>query len=199
MVSFELEARLDNLLATAQEETSNIDLFAPIQEKEECPICMITLPIHEEEISFSECCGKYVCSGCVCENIKTYRNQIERRVITMEEFKCAFCRQPPPKNTIKALKKLMKKNNTQAFLHMAGYYERGDGVMQSDIKALEMRIRAAELGNAQAYTLIAYQYDYGNLVGQNTPKVFEFLEIAAKKRSIPAQYACYIWGKFWKH
>ena len=30
MASLELEARLDNLLATAQEETKDIDLFAPI-------------------------------------------------------------------------------------------------------------------------------------------------------------------------
>ena len=44
MVSLELEARLDNLLSTAQAETANIDLFAPIQEKEECPICLIPLP-----------------------------------------------------------------------------------------------------------------------------------------------------------
>ena len=35
MVSLELEARLDNLLATAQEETKDIDLFAPIQERED--------------------------------------------------------------------------------------------------------------------------------------------------------------------
>jgi len=34
----ELEARLNNLLSTAQVETKDIDLFAPIEEKEECPI-----------------------------------------------------------------------------------------------------------------------------------------------------------------
>ena len=43
MVSLELEARLDNLLATAQEETA--DMFAPIPEKEECPICLLPLPL----------------------------------------------------------------------------------------------------------------------------------------------------------
>ena len=43
MVSLELEARLDNLLATAQKETADIDLFAPIPDKNECPMCMIPL------------------------------------------------------------------------------------------------------------------------------------------------------------
>ena len=45
MASLELEARLDNLLSTAQEETKDIDLFAPIPAREECPICLQILPI----------------------------------------------------------------------------------------------------------------------------------------------------------
>ena len=50
MVSLELEARLDNLLATAQEETADIDMFAPIPEKEECPICLLPLPLLNDEL-----------------------------------------------------------------------------------------------------------------------------------------------------
>ena len=38
MASSELEARLDNLLATAKKETKDIDLFAPIVDREECPV-----------------------------------------------------------------------------------------------------------------------------------------------------------------
>jgi len=45
MATLELEARLDNLLATAQTETADIDLLAPLPEREECPICLIPLPI----------------------------------------------------------------------------------------------------------------------------------------------------------
>ena len=50
--NLELEARLDNLLSTAQAETAAIDLYAPIAEREECPICMIPLPIKESETVF---------------------------------------------------------------------------------------------------------------------------------------------------
>jgi len=38
MPTLELEARVDNLLATAQAETADIDLFAPILKRDECPI-----------------------------------------------------------------------------------------------------------------------------------------------------------------
>jgi len=96
MVSLELEARIDNLLATAQEETADLDLFAPIPLKDECPICMIPLSIYEEETSFFECCGKSICAGCIWKNIKTDR----KNGVPDNKQKCAFCRQPSTKNII---------------------------------------------------------------------------------------------------
>ena len=65
--SLELEARLDNLLSTAQAETKNIDLFAPITDadREECPICLLPSPIRLDKRSFFACCGKHVCNGVV--------------------------------------------------------------------------------------------------------------------------------------
>ena len=152
MVSLELDSRLDNLLSTGQIETADIDLFTPIivADREECPLCMIPLPFRDDEIVYKICCGKQICDGC---NFKNYMNDLKNGV-PKYEMKCAFCRQPPPMNTTKALKKLMKKKNTYAFMAMAFEYESGtDGVFQSDTKSLEMRIRAAELGHAQAYTL----------------------------------------------
>jgi len=47
MTTLELGARLDNLLFTAKEETANDDLYAPILLREECPICLLPLPIKE--------------------------------------------------------------------------------------------------------------------------------------------------------
>lgn len=183
MVSLELEARLDNLLSTGQRKTANIDLFTPIQEREECPICMIPLPIEEDKIHFMVCCGKSICDGCIYKQIET---DVEKGLQKPSDFKCTFCRQPKPKNNIKALKKLMKKNNTEALVQMAIKYEEGNEVFQSNTKALEMSIKAAELGLAQAYALIAQYYDDGIVVEQNQSKVLEFLNVSAKKGSIPA-------------
>jgi len=34
-------------------------------EPEECPICMLPLPIDANHIQFQNCCGKQVCIGCI--------------------------------------------------------------------------------------------------------------------------------------
>ena len=179
--SLELEARLDNLLATAQAETADIDLFAPIPEREECPICMIPLPLREDETEFKICCGKNICIGC---SYKQSMNDKKNRVPNHKK-KCAFCRQlTHPKNKVKALKKLMKKNNSDAFMHMAKRHIQGEDIFQSNTKALEMMIRAAELGNANAFAMIGYYYLTGVAVTQNTSKALDYYEIAAKKGSV---------------
>ena len=182
MATLELEARLDNLLVTAQAETAEIDLFAPIQEREECPICMIPLPLTDRDIGFMPCCGKSICIGCDYKHLMT---EIKNRVPDHKK-KCAFCCQHEPKNTIKALKKLMKNNNPDAFMAMSSHYKEGEGVLQSDTRSLEMRINAAELGLAGAFGQIAYNYMEGIAVEQNMTKAFEFLEVAAKKGSCVA-------------
>jgi len=188
MVSSELEARLDNLLSTAQEETADIDMFAPIPLREECPICMIPLPLFGTESIFFACCGKLICKGCTYKNSLTkVKNGTPIHEILNNEMKCAFCQQLSKltyKNEIKCLKKLMKKNNIQAFRQMAGHYMRGEGVIESDTRALEMYIRAAELGDyANAFAMIG---DYYFAIEQNDLKAAKFWEISAKKGSAHA-------------
>jgi len=185
MISLELEARLDNLLCTAQAETADIDLLAPliITEREECPICLLPLPIEADGNTFFPCCGKRICNGCVFRCAKNDAN----KGIPENKQKCALCCQTTPKNLIKALKKLMKKNYPEAFLLMAKEHRSGeDGVIQSNTKSLEMYIRAAELGNAGAYTGIGIYYEGGFGVELDRSKALEFYEVAAKKGSIEA-------------
>ena len=182
MTTLELEARLGNLLSTAQEETADIDLFAAIPEREECPVCMMPHPLLEGETIFVPCCGKHICLGCIHK-----RALVEmKKGIPTHKHKCAFCCQLTPKSGVKALKKLMKKNNPLAFMVMAERYKEGDNVFQSDTKYLEMRICAAELGHAVAYADIGNCYEHGDVLNQNTSKALEFYEIAAKKGSVHA-------------
>lgn len=100
------------------------------------------------------------------------------------EHKCAFCGQltleGPPR--VKSLKKLMKRNNPRAFIEMARYYHLGNkGVMQSNTKALEMIIRAAELGDTEAFQKLGSFYHQGFSVEQDKSKALAFYEVAAKK------------------
>ena len=175
-----LQARLDNLLSTSQTETADISLFAPILEREECPICLIPLPIGEREIIFMTCCGKRICMGCVNKHVMT---EIKNGV-PIDDYKCAFCRQSvntSDKEDIKALKKLMKMNNPDAFMQMAARHKEGKGVLQSNTRALELYTRAAELDHAPAFAAIGECYNEGIAGGEDRLKAAEFWEISAKK------------------
>ena len=184
MVLLELDARLDNLLSTSQEETADIDIFAPIPDREECPICMIPLPIIEGKTFFS-CCGKMICDGCNHKSVMTEK----KKGIRIEEQKCAFCQRTLEstfKNEIKLLKRLTKKNNPHALMSMANAYRSGAEVFQSDTRALEMYICAAELGHPTAYSKVGSYYYQGIAVEQDMSKALEFWEVAAKKGCIRA-------------
>ena len=58
-------------------------LFKENQPTEECPICMIPLPINPNEVLFKTCCGKMICDGC---NYAMYMSE------EGPDDLCAFCR-----------------------------------------------------------------------------------------------------------
>ena len=117
--------------------------------------------------------------------LQTYALTDKEKGVTMDDYKCPFCQVTliSTKNNIKATKKLMKKENPKAYMTMARAYKEGEGVFQSDTKSLEMYIRAAELGFAEAYYKIAAYYGVGIVVEENMSKALAFNEIGAKKGS----------------
>src|SRR5210317_592689 len=42
-------------------------LFKDHPQNEECPICMLPLPLDRRESVFNSCCGKTICYGCAYE------------------------------------------------------------------------------------------------------------------------------------
>ena len=40
-------------------------LFKEPPPREECPICLIPLPLDASEMAFKSCCGKLICKGCI--------------------------------------------------------------------------------------------------------------------------------------
>lgn len=186
MASLELEARLENLLNTAQKETKDIDLFGSIPEKEECPICLIPLPINKDEICFMLCCAKFICQGCSYKEVLTGINNGLSEHALLNEQKCALCRQVMKgKNIMKQRKKLIKKNNANAYIQMACLYRDGEeGLIQSYTRSLEMSIKAAELDHVEAFVMIGWYYEEGIVVEEDTSKALEYYEVAAKKGSV---------------
>ena len=68
-------------------------LFKQPPPKEDCPICMIRLPMLGKGQTYMVCCGKEICNGCI--------HAFQSRATKEEDNKCPFCRTPPPNSNEK--------------------------------------------------------------------------------------------------
>ena len=139
--------------------------------REECPICMLTLPLYETHqtttgVTFHSCCGKRICHGCICAMAESGVKDL-----------CAYCRTPPENSDeeiIKRVEKLMERGNPNAFNHFAGYYEDGTmGLPQNQAKANELYLKAGELGCATAYYNLGNAYRLGRGVEVEAKHCYE--------------------------
>ena len=154
-------------------------LFKDI-EPEECPICFQPLPIHIDQTTFKSCCGKVVCNGCIY-------------AMAMSEGKdlCAFCRMPPPtsEEEIERLKKLMGKDNAEAFSNLGGHFAEGSyGLSQDYRRANELWLKAGELGCAGGYYNLGCSYRLGDGVEVDQKKAKYYFELAAMHGHIKARH-----------
>jgi len=153
-------------------------LFKEPPPQEECPICLQILPPAEKTIVES-CCGKRICNGCI------FAMQISEG-----KDLCAFCRTPNAKTDeehIKRTKKLMDKGNAEAHYMLAGCYARGmKGLPQDWAKAIELLLKAGELGSAVAYFNLGCSYVIGE--GIDKEKAEHYWELAAMGGDIDARY-----------
>ena len=67
---------------------------------EECPICMLPLPLDHAQIVFFSCCGKDICNGCIDAMIETGGKNMKL---------CPFCKTPPAESD--AEEKLKEQKN----------------------------------------------------------------------------------------
>ena len=45
-------------------------IFSPIEERDDCPLCMTILPLARADSVFMSCCGKWACSACaIVQNV----------------------------------------------------------------------------------------------------------------------------------
>jgi len=150
-------------------------------EPDECPICMLPLPIDASQMAFKSCCGKLICNGCMY-------------AMRMSEGKdlCAFCRTPPAlssKENINQIKKLMDKGNADAFNMLAGCFTHGIlGISQDWAKANELFLKAGELGCSNGYLHLGHSYDNGYGVEVDIKKAKYYYELAAMMGSVHARH-----------
>jgi TPR repeat protein len=104
------------------------------------------------------CCGKNICKGCAY-SFRKCRN----------EEKCPFCNSDRASKTdeelVDEVMKRVEANDAASICMLAGYYYQGiAGVQQDHTKAMELYVRAADLGNKNAHHNLAGVYHgKGNL------------------------------------
>jgi len=149
-------------------------LFKQPPPREECPICLLPLPLNPEEISCDDCCGKIMCAGCMYAGHT--RDSDDR-------FLCPFCRTPQLVSFEKALEMTKKRAEAGAAvsIHQLGhYYHDGEMGLQQDYdKAMELWLRAGELGHTLSYDTIGDAYYNGEGVERDEKKAKYYWELAA--------------------
>ena len=156
-------------------------LFKQPPHQEECPICLLSMPLDSGQTEFKSCCGKTICNGCIYE-------------MKMSEGKdlCAFCRTPPPSSKeekIKQLKKLMDKGNGWAYNVVAFSHATGiNNLPQDQQKANELYLKAGKLGCADAYYNLGHSYRNGNGVDMDMRTAKHYFELAAMMGQVHARH-----------
>jgi len=156
-------------------------LFKEHPPTEECPICMLPIPIDNGQSVFKSCCGKIICHGCIY-------------AMKMSEGKdlCPFCRMPPPSSDeeqSKRNKKLMDNSNSRAFHQFAGHHAHGiNGLAQDWDKANELWLKAGELGCSMAYFNLGDSYYIGRGVDMDLKKAKHYYKLAAMMGCLHARH-----------
>ena len=153
---------------------------------EDCPICLLRLPQLASGTTYSECCGKIICSGC--DNSPVFDNFGNK----ISEEKCPFCRTPAPysdKEYNKRLQKRVELGDAHAIFTLGCYYRDAlDGFPQDDDKAFKLFVRAGDLSLAAGYNDVGRAYEFGNGVEIDKKKAKYYYEIAAIGGNATARY-----------
>ena len=161
------------------------ELFKEHPPRDDCPICFLPLPFGERQATFSPCCGKVICTGCIVAMDEEARGRGKVDI-------CAFCRVTYPRSAaenIKRMQKLMEADNANAFYRMAGIYGNGyHGIPQDYRKAIELWLRAGELGCTAAYLNLGICYYNGWGVEVDKKKAIHYWELGAMNGDVYARH-----------
>lgn len=140
------------------------NLFRPSQPMGFCVICALLLRSDGVGQTHLVCCGKIICNGCVfameASNVTVGTATFHPPFSSL----CPFCRAPKPTSAsefVTMLRKRADANDPWAIYNLACAYFDGNIVPQDDQKAVELWIRAGELGCALGHNKLAIAYRDG--------------------------------------
>ena len=150
--------------------------------REECPICMLPLPLKPGESINRTCCGKTICQGCMTSQIKV--DVLEgRQSGSGAVMNCPFCREKICEDDIaqEQILKLAKAGNHAALFTTATCYFDGiEGYKQDESEAVKWCQRAVEAGSAKAAMMLAECYQDGDGVEKDDAMRLFYLKKACE-------------------
>ena len=172
-----------NLGARENRSDSKSNLFEPQKQNEECPICLLPLPLHVTEKVYMACCGQELCLGCI---------NAADDAADDGRAPCPFCRKPAPtteeENFARIRRRMELKDgiayNCMGTMHLHGEY----GFEEDREKAARMYLKAGELGSSEGHCNIGNLYSGGAGVEQSDEKAKHYYELAAIGGNFDARY-----------
>ena len=176
----EIRAGVEGFVERLESETKDMELYGPLPEQEECPICFLPLPRSDKELLYMACCGQTLCGGGSHASFFIGGKR-------SKSYLCAFCRFETQlddlgKALIAQYNVRAEKNDADAINNLAENYRVGEcGLPKDDVMALRLYLRAAELGCLAAIGNLATSFFRDDDVLQDADFAMQLATIAAKR------------------
>jgi len=169
-----------------------LEMWKPPPPTEECPVCLVPLPLQNSKATYWPCCGQTVCNACKAETDRALNiTNIERyaKKLPPMESSCAFCRVSNHKRDSELIKRMegrVAKGDLKAMVSLAGMYRDGEhGLARDETKTLELYHRAAALDCPNALLWLGTCFLEGELgLIQDLEKATSYFEDSAKKGNV---------------
>ena len=172
---------------------SDPELWKPHPPTEDCPVCMVPMPLESEKMRYATCCGKVICVACSQEDIRALaitNRKREKKELPPLDGSCAFCRESTNTNTYiyaERIKNRIDNGDIEAILSMAICCRDGlEGLPKDEGKALELFNKAADMGSGTAMFHIGFHHMY---VARDKKKSIEYFVEAVKMGDVESRCA----------
>jgi len=160
----------------------------PPPSKDDCPVCLLPMPISELRCAYMTCCGKFLCHGCIraafCSGSKAAFSSMVVR--------CALCREKtivPDDVILQRVKKRMAANDGDAYFFLGcNYFDGTLGLKKNLAKAVELWLIGASLGSGTSQERLWAVYSEGWIVKKDKEKAVHYGRLAAMKGHVIARW-----------
>ncbi|KAL7525712.1 hypothetical protein ACHAXR_002042 [Thalassiosira sp. AJA248-18] len=143
--------------------------------EEDCPICMLQLPLDPMDYTNKACCSKKICDGCILSAKKTGMGEL-----------CPFCKQTTAKTDAQIVASAHARVAAKDYVAMdvlgESYLHGRYGLPRDVPRAIEMLNESAKHGVAKSHNSLGVVYGQGvGGVARDLKKAIYHYELAARK------------------